>query len=533
VNAAGTAFVYAGYIGGSAVEYGTGIAVDAQASAYVAGRTSSTEATFPAVVGPDLTYNGGAEDAFVAKLSAAGALSYAGYIGGAGQDLARGVAVDSAGNAYVTGQTPSSQASFPVTVGPDLTHNGDVDAFVAKVNAAGTALVYAGYIGGSGGDRGFGIAVDSGGNAHVTGITSSTETTFPHDLGPDPSYNGGFSDGFVAKVSPGGTALVYAGYIGGAELDEAFGIATDAVGHAFVTGVTASPEATFPVTVGPDLIYNGNGDAFVVKISLSPASRDFDANGVPDVLWQEDANRLPVVWFMGGFDGSFPITGKAISGPVLGWKLVASADLDRNGKPDLLWQEDASRAISVWYMGGVDGTVILSAKGISGPIPGWRLAASADLDLDDRPDLLWQEDGTGVLVVWFMGGVDGSVPVSGKLISGVIPGWRMVAAADLDGNGRQDLLWQEDANRLPVVWYMGGPDGTIPLSGKAISSPIAGWRMVAAADLDRSGKPDLLWQEDANRVLVVWYMGGVDGSIPLSGKVISGPIPGWTVVGPK
>ena len=101
--------------------------------------------------------------------------------------MAYGIAVDGAGNAYVTGDTASTEATFPVTVGPDLTHNGgDYDAFVAKVNAAGTALVYCGYIGGSGQDHGNGIAVDGAGNAYVTGNTASTEATFPVTVGPGP-----------------------------------------------------------------------------------------------------------------------------------------------------------------------------------------------------------------------------------------------------------------------------------------------------------------------------------------------------------
>jgi hypothetical protein len=105
----------------------------------------------------------------------------------------------------VMGQTSSTEASFPVTVGPDLTFNGgDLDAFVAKVNASGTTLVYAGYIGGGSGDQGFGIAVDKKGNAYVTGSTSSTEASFPVKVGPDLTFNGGSFDAFVAKVSETG-----------------------------------------------------------------------------------------------------------------------------------------------------------------------------------------------------------------------------------------------------------------------------------------------------------------------------------------
>jgi hypothetical protein len=152
-------------------------------------------------VGPDLTYNGG-YDAFVAKVNPGGSsLAYAGYIGGAGDEEAYGgVAVDGEGNAYVAGYTTSEETTFPITAGPDLTYNGNNDAFVAKVNSSGAALTYAGYIGGSGDDGGAGIAVDGGGSAYVTGWTSSTESDFPITMGPDLTFNGVY-DILVAKIS--------------------------------------------------------------------------------------------------------------------------------------------------------------------------------------------------------------------------------------------------------------------------------------------------------------------------------------------
>src|SRR6266568_636616 len=207
VNAAGTALVYCGYIGGSGDDYGNGGAVDGSGNAYVTGNTTSTQATFPVIVGPDLTFRK-ANDAFVAKVNPAGtALVYCGYIGGSGSDFGFGVAVDGSGNAYVTGQTNSTEATFPVTVGPDLTFNGNIDAFVAEVNAAGTALVYCGYIGGSGVDVGHGVAVDGAGNAYVVGETGSTEATFPVTVGPDLTFNSGGTDAFVAKVGAVTTAV--------------------------------------------------------------------------------------------------------------------------------------------------------------------------------------------------------------------------------------------------------------------------------------------------------------------------------------
>jgi hypothetical protein len=272
VNASGTGLVYCGYIGGSGDDAGRGIAVDGSGNAYVSGDTSSTEATFPVTVGPDLTQNG-SWDAFVAKVNASGTgLVYCGYIGGADYDDGRGIAVDRSGNAYVTGGTQSTEATFPVTVGPDLTHNGGLDAFVAKVNASGTNLVYCGYIGGSGNDVGWGISVDKTGNAYVAGHTMSTESTFPVKVGPDLSQNDSW-DAFVAKVKASGASLVYCGYIGGSSDEYGWGIAVDKSGDAYVTGLTNSTQETFPISIGPDLIYNGKKDAFVAKVGVRKKSR--------------------------------------------------------------------------------------------------------------------------------------------------------------------------------------------------------------------------------------------------------------------
>jgi hypothetical protein len=273
VRADGTGLIYAGYIGGSEIDYGSAIAVDGMGNAYVAGSTESTAASFPVKGGPDLSHNGGERDAFVAKVTADGTdLVYAGYIGGKGAESGSGIAVDGAGNAYVTGSTQSTEASFPVKVGPDLSYNGgEYDAFVAKVTADGTDLVYAGYIGGNSFDYGVDIAVDAAGNAYVTGSTQSTEASFPVKVGPDLSYNGGEHDAFVAKITTDGTGLVYAGYIGGSGDDRSYGgMAVDGAGNAYLTGWTSSTEASFPVKVGPDLTYNGGEhDAFVAKVTVA------------------------------------------------------------------------------------------------------------------------------------------------------------------------------------------------------------------------------------------------------------------------
>lgn len=267
--------VYCGYIGGTNSENAKSIAVDTSGNVYVTGWTTSDETSFPVTVGPDLTY-GTENNSFVAKINASGTgLVYCGYFSSMGGGDFCGIAVDDSGNAYFTKSTSATEATFPVTVGPDLTHNGGLDAFVAKINPSGTALVYCGYIGGSKDDVAMGIAVDDSGNAYIAGQTFSTEATFPVKIGPDLTYNGDTGSGyeangdiFVAKVSASGTGLDYCGYIGGSKSETANGIAVDSSGNAYITGMTTSTEATFPVIVGPDLTYNG-GDGFVAKVNAS------------------------------------------------------------------------------------------------------------------------------------------------------------------------------------------------------------------------------------------------------------------------
>jgi hypothetical protein len=271
VDSSGATLVYCGYIGGTLFDIAYEVAVDGSGAAYVAGTTASTETSFPVIGGPDLTHNGpgGGPDAWVAKVDPGGtALVYSGYIGGSGNDEAFSIAVDGSGNAYVAGNTTSTAASFPETVGPDVTPNGGTDAWVGKVNAAGTGLDYCGYLGGTGSEQITGIAVDGSGNAYVGGQTGSTEAQgFPVLGGPDLTYNGNTLDGFVAKVDNLGTGLVYSGYVGGSGREEVTAVAVDASGNAYLSGTTESTEATFPVTVGPDLTFNGGTfDGFVAKL---------------------------------------------------------------------------------------------------------------------------------------------------------------------------------------------------------------------------------------------------------------------------
>jgi len=280
VNAQGSALDYCGYIGGTGQEYSGpgGIAVDSAGCAYVSGTTYSAD--LPCVVGPDLSFNGGAIDAFVAKVDADGSgLAYCGYIGGGSDESGYGIDVDGNGCAYMTGNTRSTESTFPVTGGPGSTHNGANDAFAAKVNAAGTGLAYCRYVGGSDHDYGLDIAVDPAGNAYLSGTAYSKQNTFPVTVGPDLTFNHGMYDAFVAKIDAQDTTLSYCGYIGGSNWDEGFGIDVDQYGNAYVTGFTMSGSGTFPVAVGPRLNLLGYADGYIAKVSHGDVVADIKANG--------------------------------------------------------------------------------------------------------------------------------------------------------------------------------------------------------------------------------------------------------------
>jgi hypothetical protein len=278
-NPTGTAVVYSTYLGGSfSAETARDLAVDGSGHAYVTGETMSPD--FPTANAYDASF-GGPGDAFVTKLSADGAsLDYSTFLGGAtggdpnifsAYDYGYGIAVDSAGSAYVTGQTdaadfPTVNAIQSAPVAQPYVH----DAFVAKLAPSGGSLVYSTYLSGSDSEAGRSVAVDASGRAVVTGETSSPD--FPT---AQPLQSGRNGDAFVSKLSADGRSFVYSTFLGGLTgEDRGTAVAVDATGNAYVTGWTNAND--FPTTPGAwsrtcaqGAQYCGyqSEDAFVTKIA--------------------------------------------------------------------------------------------------------------------------------------------------------------------------------------------------------------------------------------------------------------------------
>ncbi len=201
---------------------------------------------------------------FIAKLNPSGSgLLYATYLGGSSTDHGHGIAVDVSGSAYVTGFTQSNDFPLENPFQPSFGAGGE-DAFITKLNASGSALIYSTYLGGNGGDVGYSIAVDASGNAYLTGQTRSSN--FP-TMSPLQPISGGFIDLFVTKINPSGSALVYSTYLGGNNFDRGQGIAVDASGSAYVTGLTQSPD--YPTQSFFQDTFLGVVDVIVTKVNPS------------------------------------------------------------------------------------------------------------------------------------------------------------------------------------------------------------------------------------------------------------------------
>jgi len=266
LNAAGSGLVYSTYLGGSQIDSGFGIAVDALGNAYVTGFTPSHD--FPTTLGAfQTTFRGGSPDgdAFVSELDPNGStLVYSTYLGGSGDEIGEAVAVDASGNTYVTGGTQSS--NFPTTPGAFETICSGGGAFVSKLNVGGSSLVYSTYICGLGFGEGGSIAVDTSGNAYVTGGAFSSN--FPTTPGAFQTTYGGNGDAAISKLNATGSGLIYSTFLGGSGSEAASCIAVDTSGNAYVAGLTQSSD--FPTTPGAfQTTLGGLTNAFVSKLNAS------------------------------------------------------------------------------------------------------------------------------------------------------------------------------------------------------------------------------------------------------------------------
>ena len=264
----GSALRFSTYLGGTGDDQANAIAVDSGGSVYVVGQTTSRDLP---LLRPIQSRNAGGQDAFALKLTNSGNLSYCTYVGGSADDVATGVAVDASGAVVLVGSTWSPD--FPVATPAQPAIAGGEDAFVTKLNPAGTAFIYSTFLGGVGGTVGFpeyasAVAIDASGNAYVGGTTSSPGFATPFAFQAVPQ---GALDGFVAKYSPSGT-IQFRTYLGGTSFDYVTAIAVTAAGVA-AAGYTVSSD--FPVVNAVQPQHRPDWDAFLCELNSNGSAMVF------------------------------------------------------------------------------------------------------------------------------------------------------------------------------------------------------------------------------------------------------------------
>ena len=664
--------LYSTYLGGTGSSTGTGIAADADGNAYVAGYTIAQD--FPVTSSAYQPSNHGSYDIFVAKLSPNGsAILSATYFGGSGSESSSGIALDSSGDVFVSGSTNS--INLPLQAPVQASYSGGGDAFVAAFNNQLSSLYFSTYYGGAESETGAGIAIDSSGNAYLTGSTNSGGSTLgiPVTTGTfQTSGQGGF-DAFLAKFSLSGISLTCSASspaplnipIGGSAeqvgdlvltctggavgptavaniqltlnasvasgtqpellIDNpppssqvpnvnlflgsvdgtssilfsgvSFSVPGPAAAHilritdvqvdaatipssgqvvATVSALSSSPPLTIiqpqqvVATAGVQLqSFVMSGSAAPANCAAPPAATTFLVGASQALLWFDVTGAaagdvIQTDWYAPGgalyqsstldagpgsgnqcFWDTLNIAGS--STPMSGaWQvntywnnsLLFSAPftISAVGATQLISQNTSIGQVNANYYGGVGGATMLGWSVLRSGAAGWRVAGVADMNGDGVPDLIWQNDTTGQVNVNYYGGADG-ITLTGWACLRTNPGagWSVVGVADMNGDGVPDLIWQNSITGQVNVNYYGGPGGAT-LTGYAVlragGSELAGWSVVAAADMNGDGVPDLIWQNTSGQVNVNYY-GGLGGAT-LTGYAVlqaaGSAMAGWSVV---
>jgi len=531
---------YSTFVGGSSDDEGWALALDGYGNAVVTGQISSS--SFPTTTGAYDTTHNGERDVFVLKLAAdGGSLLYSTFVGGSSDDRGRALALDSAGNAVVTGYTLSYD--FPTTAGAyDNSYDGNNsdDVFVLKLAADGGALLYSTFVGGSGNDPGLGLALDGAGNAVVTGFTNSSD--FPTTAGAyDTTHNGGEWDGFVFKLAADGGSLLYSTFLGGNRDDYGIALVLDGEGNVVAAAQTLS--SNFPTTAGAyDTSPNGDWDVFVLKLAADGGSLLYST--LVGGSGRDDAHAVAL-----DSDGNAVVTGVTWSS---NFPTTAGAyDTSYNGGPkDVFVLKLAASGASLLYSTFVGGssddhchynTLPLDGAG-NAVVVGWTgssdfptTAGAYDTSHNGNKDVFISKlaaDGGSLLYSTFVGGSNddeswalamdgaGNAVVTGATKSSDFP--TTAGAYDTTHNGGRDVF---------VLRFdgLGDPDG--PAFGPHVTYDVGNTpRYVAVGDLDGDNDVDLVTANiDDNNVSVLLNQG--DGTFASQVTYGAGGLPHSVAVG--
>ena len=415
---------------------------------------------------------------------------------------------------------------------------------------SGTGEVIVDYYGGNGGATMTGSAVLNSGAA-TAGWRVVADADFDQNGTPDLVWQ---------NQSTGQVNVNYYGGSGGATF---IGYAVLNSGGAATAGWSVVGAADWNADGVPDLIWQNNttlqvnvnyygggggakfegwncldcGSNFVG--STVRAVAPFGASGEQSLVWQNASTNAVNVYYYGLGGYLFQGWNLLNSGAdTSGWRVVGAADFDGNGVPDLVWENTSTGQVNVDYYGGAGGATLIGYAVLNSGAgtAGWTIVAVADMNGDGVPDLIWEDTSTGQVNVNYYSGAGGATRIGYAVLNGGGPsttGWHVVAAADFDGNGVPDLVWQNTSTRQVNVDYYGGATGTTLIGYAVLNTGVAGWTVAGANDFDGNGVPDLVWRNDSTGQVNVDYYGGPRGAVLKGFNVLNSGAPGWSVIVPR
>jgi hypothetical protein len=303
------------------------------------------------------------------------------------------------------------------------------------------------------------------------------------------------------------------------------------------TGELIAIRSDVPSIMEAMIGWDNNGEIYFADLDGTNFRRfvefvkgDFNGDGKPDLFWQNQATGDIVFWQM---DGTTLMNQISIGNvPDTNWKIVDYADFNGDGKQDILWQNQATGDVCIWLMDGMTVTGAIAGGGVSDPY--WRIVSAVDYSGDGKPDYLWQHQQRGDLYTWFIDWNEwwGSVVVTGGTSSGGVSDtdWKIIGTGDFNNDSNPDYLWQHQVRGDIYIWFTDGfhPTGA---SHYIEARTDTDWKIVAIADFNSDGKPDILWRHQVNGQNEVWFMNGVTQTGSAFLQTVSDT--NWRIAGPK